>query len=61
VGTYAPNGLGTEPMHNNAVNVQQARDTPAAQSLAAFTQDQQQRQLAAQQVEEPRSHGARAA
>jgi hypothetical protein len=61
VGTYAPNGLGTEPMHNNAVNVQQARDPPAAQSLAAFTQDQQQRQLAAQQVEEPRSHGARAA
>jgi hypothetical protein len=61
VGTYAPNGLGTEPMHNNAVNVQQARDTPAAQSLAAYTQDQQQRQFAAQQVEEPRSHGARAA
>lgn len=60
VGTYAPNGLGTEPMHNNAVNVEQARATPAAQSLAAFAQDQQ-RQLAAQQVEEPRSHGARAA
>lgn len=61
VGTYAPNGLGTEPMHNNAVNVQQARDIPAAQSLAAFAQDQQQRQLAAQMAEEPRSHGARAA
>lgn len=61
VGTYAPNGLGTEPMHNNAVNVQQARDTPAAQSLAVLAQDQQQRQLAAQQAEEPRSHGARAA
>lgn len=61
VGTYAPNGLGTEPMHNNAVNVQQARDTPAEQSLAAVAQDQQQRQLAAQQVEEPRTHGARAA
>jgi hypothetical protein len=41
--------------------VQQARDTPAEQSLAAVAQDQQQRQLAAQQVEEPRTHGARAA
>lgn len=61
VGTYAPNGLGTEPMHNNAVSVQQARDTPIEQSLAAVAQDQQQRQLAAQQVEEPRAHGARAA
>jgi hypothetical protein len=61
VGTYAPNGLGTEPMHNNAVNLQQARDTPAGQSLAAVAQEHQQRQLAAQQTEEPRSHGARAA
>lgn len=61
VGTYAPNGLGTEPMHNNAVSLQQARDTPVEQSLAAVAQDQQQRQLAAQQVEEPRAHGARAA
>ena len=61
VGTYAPSGLGTEPMHNVPVNIAQAQNTPAAQSLASAERSQQERIQAAQQVEEPRSMGARAA
>ena len=61
VGTYAPSGLGTEPMHNVPVNIAQAQNTPAAQSLASAERSQQERVQTAQQVEEPRGMGARAA
>jgi hypothetical protein len=61
VGTYAPSGLGTEPMHNSAVDIARARDMPAEQSLAAVERGQQERLAAAQHVEEQRGHGARAA
>jgi hypothetical protein len=61
VGTYAPSGLGTEPMHNVPVDIARVQNTPAAQSLASAERSQQERTQIAQQVEEPRSMGARAA
>ncbi len=61
VGTYAPSGLGTEPMHNVPVNISQAQNMPAAQSLASAERNQQERVQTAQQIEEPRGMGARAA
>lgn len=61
VGTYAPSGLGTEPMHNTAVNISQAQNMPTEQSLAAAERTQQERAQTAQQIEEPRGMGARAA
>ncbi len=57
VGTYAPSGLGTEPMHNVPVDIARAQDMPAAQSLAAAERSQQERAL----IEEPRGISARAA
>ena len=61
VGTYAPSGLGTEPMHNTPVNISQAQNMPSAESLASVERNQQERVQAAQQIEEPRGMGARAA
>lgn len=61
VGTYAPSGLGTEPMHNTPVNISEAQNTPATQSLAAVERSQQERIQAAQQPEETRGISARAA
>ena len=61
VGTYAPSGLGTEPMHNVPVNIARAQETPAAQSLASNEQSQQERLQLAQRSPEPRGMGALAA
>ena len=57
VGTYAPSGLGIEPMHNVPVDIARAQDMPAVQSLAAAERSQQERAL----IEEPRGISARAA